>query len=269
MVIASFQNPKIKSLVAQRRGRERASAGTMLVEGYEELSLALASGVRLRELYYCPELMAASNQLGLLDHAGMISADRYELTRPVFEKVAYRQGADGWLAVAPAPATSLDRIRLDASSLVLVCEGVEKPGNLGAMLRTADAVGASGVVAIDMPTDWGNPNIVRASKGAIFSVPVAEASAAEVLAWLHKAGVKLVAATPAAEQLYTNAELTGPVAIAVGTEKQGLSESLLRAADAPVRIPMAGAVDSLNVATSAALLLYEVVRQRAYANIEA
>jgi RNA methyltransferase, TrmH family len=267
MKLTSFQNPKVKVLMAQRRGRERAAAGIMLVEGYEELMLALASGVVLHEVYYCPELMGAPEQLALLEYEGASQADRYELTRPVFEKVAYRQGADGWLAVAPRPATDLKRITLDAASLVLVCEGVEKPGNLGAMLRTADAVGASGVVAVDMPTDWGNPNIVRASKGAIFSVPVAEASAEEVQAWLREAGVRLVAAAPAATQMYTDVDLTGPVAIAVGTEKQGLTASLLAAADIPVRIPMAGRVDSLNVATSAALLLYEAVRQRSYAKI--
>src|SRR5690606_16644614 len=146
--------------------------------------------------------------------------------------------------------------------LVLVCEAVEKPGNLGAMLRTADAAGVHAVVAADPVTDWGNPNLVRASKGTVFSVPVASDPTDAVVAWLERTGTPLVAATPEGEVEHTEVDYTGPVAVAVGAEKHGLGPALLAAARHRVRIPMQGRANSLNVATSAAILLYEAVRRR-------
>lgn len=259
MLISSLQNPKIKQLVAWRKGRERVSDGVMLIEGYEELTLALAAGTQLREIYYCPELMGG-NQRSLLQEVG--EAGVFELTRTVFEKVAYREGPDGWLAVAQVSRRRLAELQLRDRPLVLVIEGVEKPGNIGAMLRTADAAGADAVVIIDAPTDLGNPNIVRSSKGTLFTVPVVEAQRDEVLSWLKQQGIALLAATPSAQQAFTAVDMTGGVAVAVGAEKPGLTDELMAAAQVRVRIPMAGKIDSLNVATSAALLLYEAVRQR-------
>jgi TrmH family RNA methyltransferase len=162
----------------------------------------------------------------------------------------------------PAVATDLAGLRLDPDPLLLVCEAVEKPGNLGAILRTADAAGAAAVLAADPITDWGNPNLVRASKGTVFAVPVASADTSQVLGWLRERGIAVVAATPHADVAYPDVDLTGPVAIVVGAEKEGLSQTWLRAADHRVRIPMAGRANSLNVATSAAILAYEAVRQR-------
>jgi len=263
MIITSPHNPRIKHLIDLKRGRERAAAGVMRVEGLAELELAIAAGVQPREVYYCPELMAdPARELPLLVRAGVPTSDQYELTRAVFEKCAYREGPDGWLAVAPVPQHSLADLKLSANPLLLVIEGVEKPGNIGAMLRTADAAGVAAVLLIDAPTDLGNPNIVRSSKGTVFSLPVVETSRAEALAWLAAQHVTLVAATPAADQVYTAAGLMGPVAVAVGAERPGLTGELMAAASLQVRIPMAGKIDSLNVATSAALLLYEAVRQR-------
>jgi RNA methyltransferase, TrmH family len=146
--------------------------------------------------------------------------------------------------------------------LLLVCERVEKPGNLGAMLRTADAAGLTALIAADPVTDWGNPNVIRASKGTVFSVPVASATAGDVLAWLADLALTVVAATPDADLLVTDADLTGPTAIVVGSETHGLPARWLAAADVRVRIPMFGRADSLNVATSAAIVAYEAVRQR-------
>jgi TrmH family RNA methyltransferase len=185
------------------------------------------------------------------------------MSRPVFEKVAYREGPDGWLAVADVPQRKLADIVLGERPLVLVIEGVEKPGNIGAMLRTADAAGVDAVIVINASTDLGNPNIVRSSKGTVFCVPVVEAGLGEVVEWLARHGVRLLAATPAADAVYTAVDLAGGVAVAVGAEKPGLSDELMDAAALRVRIPMAGKIDSLNVATSAALLLFEAVRQRA------
>ncbi len=260
MIISSPQNAKIKELAALQRRRERVAAGVTLVEGYEELTVALASGAWPRELYYCPELMGDASQLKLLERVAGVGA--VELGRAAFEKAAYRESPDGWLGVFGAVETRLDRLVVGQRPLILVCEAVEKPGNLGAMLRTADAVGADAVIAPAAVTDWSNPNIVRASKGTLFTVPVAEATPEELVAWLKDRQIQLLAATPAATQSYWEVTMTGAMAVAVGAEKYGLSEVLLQAADVRVQIPMHGRIDSLNVATSGALLLYEAMRQR-------
>ena len=165
-------------------------------------------------------------------------------------------GADG--VALPADLDDL----LGSIPLVLVCQGVEKPGNLGAILRTADAAGVSAVVAADPVTDWGNPNVVRGSKGTVFSVPVAAAPTSETLEWLRDKNIPLIATTPDTDVMHTDIDLSGPVAVAVGTEKYGLTDEMLGAATSRVRIPMVGQVNSLNVATSAAIVLYEAMRQR-------
>jgi RNA methyltransferase, TrmH family len=264
--ITSLANPRVKQLVALRRRRAREHSDVMLVEGQAEIELALAAGVRPATLYYCPALhgpgLASPVALPLAERAAALGAEIIEVSRPVFEKVSYREGPDGWLAVMPAVPTDLGRLDPGPCPLVLVCAGLEKPGNLGAILRTADAAGAAAVIAADPVTDWANPNVIRASKGTVFSVPVASAAAAEVLDWLAARGLRIVAATPAAGQLVTDADLTGPVAIAVGAEQTGLPEEWLARADVQVRIPMFGRADSLNVSASAAILAYEAVRQR-------
>ncbi len=259
--ITSPANPRIKQLVALRRRRGREHAAGTLVEGLAEISLALAAGVRPQALYYCPELIAPDS-LAVTAQAASAGADIIRVSRPVFEKISYREGPDGWLAVVPAVPDRLDRLRLSAQPLVLICAGLEKPGNLGAILRTADAAGVDAVIAADPVTDWANPNVIRASKGTVFSVPVASASTPEALAWISDHGLQVVAATPTAHQLVTETDLTGPTAIAVGAEQAGLSAEWLKRADVTVRIPMFGLADSLNVSTSAAIISYEAVRQR-------
>lgn len=261
--ITSPANPRLKQLVALRRRRARDEAGVTVVEGFEELELALDAGVRPRTLFYSPELMLdPSTQLGVVDGARASGVETVKVSRSAFEKVAYRQGPDGFLALVPAVRGSLTDLRLPPAPLVLLCEGLEKPGNLGAMLRTADAAGVDAVVAVDPVTDWGNPNVVRGSKGTVFSVPVASATLGDTLGWLRAAGMLLVATTPDTEIQHTDADLTGGVAIAVGTEKYGLTDEALRAADVRVRIPMRGRVNSLNASAAAAVVVYEAVRQR-------
>jgi len=259
--ITSPANPRIKQLVALRRRRARDEAGVTLVEGRAEIELALGAGTRPRSLYYCPALASADGQ-DLADRARALGVDVVRVSRPVFEKISYREGPDGWLAVAPAIETSLAHLDPGPRPLILACAGLEKPGNLGAILRTADAAGVAAVIAADPVTDWGNPNVVRASKGTVFCVPVAAATSAETLRWVAGNGLRLVAASPAGEVPLTGADLTGPVAIAVGSESEGLSAEWLANADITVRIPMFGRADSLNVSTSTAILVYEVVRQR-------
>lgn len=263
MIITSPHNPRIKQVIALRDRRARKQTGLMRVEGYEELVLALESGVRPAALFYCPSLFLSTEQARLLDRVRQTGAELVEVDERIFAKIAYREGADGWLAIFPAPRNTLDALHLGPTPFVVVAEAIEKPGNLGAILRTADAAGVDAVVASDPLTDWGNPNIVRASKGTIFTVPAAEAGSAQTITWLREHKLQIVAAAPEASVLYTQADFCRPVAIAVGTEKHGLSQAWLDAADVAVRIPMFGRVNSLNVATAAALLIYEVVRQRA------
>lgn len=260
-VITSPSNPRVKELVALRRRRAREQTRTTLVEGTEELALALEAGVVPTVVHHCPELMHEAGP-PVVARARDAGAHVVELSRAAFEKAAYREGPDGVLAVVPAPGSALAEISLPADAFVLVVEGVEKPGNLGAMLRTADAVGVDLVVAADPVTDWGNPNVVRGSKGTVFALPVAAAPAAEAWAWLHEQGVRVVATTPDTTTLHTETGYAGAVAVAVGSEKHGLTEAALAGADVRVRIPMVGRVNSLNVATSAAVVLYEAVRQR-------
>lgn len=263
LVITSPANQRLKDLVTLRRRRARESTGTTLVEGLEETTLALDAGVRPLTLFHCPELML-DPQVGaaLVERARDLGAEIVELGRTAFDKVAYREGPDGILAKVPTPGRRLDEVELPDGALVLLCEGVEKPGNLGAMLRTADAAGVALVLSADPVTDWGNPNVIRSSKGTVFSVPVAAASADEAWAWLAERGVEVVATTPDTDVEHTDADLTGAVAVAVGSEKYGLTDDALARAQHRVRIPMVGQANSLNVATSAAIVVYEAVRQR-------
>ncbi len=261
--VTSAANPRLKAVAALRRRRERDRTGMCVVEGFEELSLAVAAGVVPALVLHCAELMAdPAAQAALLDRCRALGSDTLSVGRQAFERTAYREGPDGFLAVVPSPGMPLATLTVPRGSLVLVCEAVEKPGNLGAMLRSADAAGVAAVVAADPVSDWANPNVIRASKGTVFSVPVATGTLDEVLGWLARTGMRLIATTPDTDTRHTDADLTGAVAVAVGAEKHGLTVAALRAADTRVRIPMAGRADSLNVATSAAVVLYEAVRQR-------
>lgn len=270
-LITSPANPRLKAVVALRRRRVRDQTGTTLVEGHEELAMALASGVRPRTLFVCAELFSPSGLTGTEDigsqpdvvaRSRALGAEVVRLSRAAFEKVAYRQGPDGLLAVVPSVGRALGSLDTGPGDLLLVCQGVEKPGNLGAMLRTADAAGVAAVVTADPVTDWGNPNVVRASKGTVFAVPVAAASTTHTLDWLTAHEMRLVVTTPETDLDYTDVDLTGSVAVAVGAEKHGADDALLAAAAYRVRIPMRGKANSLNVAASAAVVLFEAVRQR-------
>jgi TrmH family RNA methyltransferase len=262
MQITSVKNPRVQSVIALRDKQERDETGLTRVEGYAEIRLVVESGFRPGSLYVCPELIRGSDERALLERIGRSGTEVIEVSRPVFDRMAYRQGGDGWVGVFPTPAKRLDEIVLADPAFVVVAEGIEKPGNLGAILRTADAAGVQAIVSADGITDWGNPNVIRASKGAVYGMNVAEASNEQTLVWLRRHGARIVVATPDAKQVYTRADLTGPIAIVVGAEHAGVSRFWLDRADAAVRIPMVGRVDSLNVATSCALMVYEVVRQR-------
>jgi TrmH family RNA methyltransferase len=260
--ITSARNPRVLALAELRSRRGRDRAGRMLVEGYDELQTALASGARPTALYYSPSLVGDTAQLSMVERARDLGAEVYELSPRVFEKVAYRQSPDGWLAELPAIPADLEGLDPPERPLLLVCAGVEKPGNLGAMLRTAEAAGVDAVIASPTGTDWGNPNVVRASRGSVFAVPVAEAEHAELVRWLRQRGVSIAVADPENGVAYTSAALSGGVAIVVGAESEGVQDAWKDVADVSVRVPMFGRMNSLNVSTSAALVIYEALRQR-------
>lgn len=260
--ISSLQNPRVKQLVKLRDRRPRDEAGVFLVEGYREVRRALEKGVALSELYFAPDWFLGENEPALLAQAESAGAKLFELTRDAFAKVAYRERPDGVLAVAPQWKRALADLFLRENPFLLVVEAIEKPGNLGTILRSADAAGCDAVIVCDPVTDIFNPNVVRASTGVLFSVPLVVESSERVLAWLREKGVRTVATTPAAETLYTAADLRGPLAVVMGSEQYGLSDFWLKNADLPVRIPMAGQADSLNVAMATIITLFEAVRQR-------
>jgi TrmH family RNA methyltransferase len=260
LIITSPSNARLKLLVALRRRRAREESGLTLIEGYAELSLALDAGVVPRTLYHCPELMLEpATQQDVVRRVRALGSDVQQLGRAAFEKVAYREGPDGFLAVVDSVVRTCAELQVGPVPLALICQGVEKPGNLGAMLRTADAAGIEAVVAADPVTDLGNPNLVRASKGTVFSVPVASDTTAKTLKWLSDNGIALAATTPDTDLDYTDVDYTGSIAIAVGAEKHGLTDEILAAAAYKIRIPMSGRANSLNVAASAAVVIYEAV----------
>jgi len=218
-------------------------------------------GVVPTTLYCCPELVSEERS-DLVDRIAVLGSEVVRLGRSAYAKVSYRDSPDGFLAVVPDPTRSLDALELPDDALVLVVEGIEKPGNLGAMLRTAEAAGVHAVVAASPVTDWANPNVVRASKGTLFAVPVANAPTDEVVVWLRGRRTAIVVATPEADRLVTEVDLTGRVALVVGTEHEGVTEAFKAAADHLVKLPMAGRINSLNVSTAAAVTIYEAIRQR-------
>ena len=259
--INSPTNPNIKWLVSLRKRRTREDEGVTIVEGRAELSLALDAGVAPQHLFYCPATASAAESL--LERIDPKITRVASVSDVAFRKASYRQSPDGWLAVVKDPVRRLDQLTLGPSPLVLVCESIEKPGNLGAILRTAEAAGLDAVVAASPLADWGNPNVIRASKGTVFAVPVASAPTAQVVAWLRTHHLAIVVATPDSDDLVTRVDLTRPSAIVVGAEHEGVSALWLDVADAAAKLPMRGHVNSLNVATSAAVVVYEALRQRA------
>lgn len=259
-LITSLQNPKIKEVVKLRDRRPRDETGLFIIEGYRELKRALDAGRQIQTLFFCPELFLGTNEGALRNQCK--SAAQIECTKEVFSKISYRDRPDGLLAVAPQVHLKLSDLKLKKNPFLLVAESIEKPGNLGTILRSCDAAGVDAVIVCDPTTDIHNPNVVRSSVGTLFTLPVVEAGSEETLAFLKKHGIAALAATPHAKHEFTQVDLKVPLAIVVGTEQYGLTENWMKNADIAVRIPMLGVADSLNVASATTILLYEVVRQR-------
>jgi TrmH family RNA methyltransferase len=261
-LIESLQNPKVKNTVRLRDRRHRDEEKRTVLEGYRELSRAFEYGWPLETVFFCPSFFLGGNEFSLLERISAGGVPVFEVKTSVLEKIAYRDRPEGLIAVAPILEKTIDDIPSPPKPLYIVAENLEKPGNLGTILRTADAAGADGVIICDKRTDLFNPNVLRASAAAVFAVPAAECPGEMALEWLRARGVRTVSASPSAKQIYTELDMTGPLAVVVGAEQYGLSRFWLENSDFTVRIPMLGKMDSLNVSAASAVILYEAARQR-------
>ena len=256
MQIESLQNQKIKNLLKlQEKSRERKSQGLFIVEGTQENELAIKGGYEAVEIYICEDIYDSNIKFG--------NPRRFEITRAIFEKLAYRKSTGGIIGVYKTKASKLEDLNLPNNPLIVVLEAVEKPGNLGAVLRTGDGAKVDAVIVCDETVDFFNPNVIRSSVGTLFTNQIASASKEEVLAYLQEQNVQVVSTFLRDEtiSLY-EANFTSGSAIILGTEATGLSDFWADNSDALIKIPMLGFVDSLNVSNAAAICVYEAVRQR-------
>lgn len=283
--ITSAQNRKVKELLTLvEKSKARSAAGLFVVEGQRELGHCLDAGFIPETLFICGEVMAVQNNVVNGAKTGHLAENiegkdgldalvaKAEALNPrlgvvqipafLYEKVAYRGSTEGIIAEVHSVPRSLEDLSLGESPLVMVLESVEKPGNLGAVLRSADAAGADAVIVCDPLTDIWNPNLIRSSVGAVFSVPVAVCTSADAIAFLKKRGIRILTAQLQDSEWYYDTDMTGATALVMGTESTGLTQAWRDSADAHIKIPMLGRLDSLNVSVSAAVLLYEAVRQR-------
>ncbi len=264
-VLTSAQNPRIKQLLAlQQKSSERRKSGLFVIEGQRELQHCIDAGLKVEAVFWCQELAPQlSTFVSSLSHL----TSRFLVSPYVYEKIAYRGSTEGIIAQVTTPHQSLNDLVINTQKgLYVVLERVEKPGNLGAILRSADAAGVSAVIVCDPLTDLYNPNLIRSSIGAIFTVPTVACTSEECIAWLKQQGVQILTAQLQDSNAYYDVDMCRPTAIIMGTESTGLTSIWREAADAHIRIPMLGKLDSLNVSVSAAILMYEALRQRTLAS---
>lgn len=258
--ITSSQNPKIKNLLSLEKPRERKRQGVFVVEGRKEIELALKAGYTFENLFFCEALIAEADVRSL----GIRESLLISVSQEVFQKIAIRESSGGLVAVGRQRDHSLNILQLSANPLVLILESVEKPGNLGAILRTADAAGLDAVIICDTKTDFYNPNVIRSSVGCLFTTQVAAATSEETLSWLRENNIIPYSTYLKASRPYHTVDFTGPCAIVMGTEATGLSDTWTGESQNPIIIPMRGHVDSMNVSTAAAVIIFEALRQRGF-----
>ncbi|SMO60581.1 TrmH family RNA methyltransferase [Solitalea koreensis] len=260
-LISSTHNPKIKNVLKlQEKSSERRNQNLIVFEGNRELGLAISAGFKIRTLFVCPEIWGDEKI------EGVAQRDIFYISKDVFDKIAYREGSDGLVIVAEPKYLSLDTLVLNKTPFLIILEAVEKPGNLGAILRTADAAQVDAVIVCDPKTDIYNPNAIRSSVGCAFTTQIVASTSEEVLHWLKTKNIKSYAAALTAKEFYHETDLASACAIVMGTEATGLSEKWLNEADQQIKIPMRGQIDSLNVSTSTAILAFEAMRQRGFHN---
>lgn len=260
--ITSLQNNRIKNIVKLSKAKERKAQNLFILEGARELTLALSAGYTVDSVFICPELFEKTDYPQVLNT--IRENIQYEVSQQVFEKIAYREGSDGLITLARPKSHTLDDLKLNDNPFIIILEAVEKPGNLGAILRSADAARVDAVIICDPLTDIYNPNAIRSSVGCMFTVPTAICSSEEAKTWLKKNNIKSFAAELKASNWYHEEDYTQPSAIVMGTEADGLTSFWLDNADKRIKIPMRGKIDSLNVSVSTAVITFEAMRQRGF-----
>lgn len=264
--IHSRQNDQVKNLVKLRERKHRDRQDRFLVEGLREIGHAIGAGYVIEDLYYCPEFFSSPAHGAFIDELRKNEALRLtRLSEDAFNKASLREGSDGLLAVALQQGNALADLKLPSNPMLLVLEGIEKPGNLGAILRSADGAGVDAVILVDCVLDLYNPNAIRSSQGLVFALPIVHAEREVLRTWLTKNQIHCCASTPDTSRLHWDVDMRGPTALFMGSESTGLTDYWLEHADQRIRIPMNGRADSLNVAAAAAVCLYEAGRQRAKA----
>ena len=259
-VLSSTSNPKIKFLLSLEKPRERRKQQLFIIEGRKEIMHALNAGYKIGNIFFCIDQLQESNlEPDLIKDKLVIP-----VTQQVFDKIAVRENSGGVIAVAEMKPHNLADVKTTGTPLYLVLESVEKPGNLGAILRTADAAGVDAVIICDPQTDVYNPNVIRSSIGCLFTQTVAIASSTDTIAWLKKNGLAIWCTYLPASQSYHEIDYTKPGAIVMGTEAAGLSQEWIKVASSNIIIPMLGKADSMNVSTSAAVVVFEARRQRGF-----
>jgi TrmH family RNA methyltransferase len=260
--ITSRQNPRVKDAAKLRDRRARERQGRFIVDGAREILRAINAGVVIVEAFVCEPLCVEADARDTRTRLEQTGADIATVTPEVFAKLCFGKGRDGLVAIGGMSSGTLGDIKLPSPPLIAVLEGVEKPGNVGAVLRSADGAGVDAVIVADPRTDLFNPNTIRASLGTVFAANVCTASAAEALAWLREAGVPVFVAKPQAAMNYVEADYRGGAAFVLGSEAEGLSAAWSGSGVTPISLPMRGVADSLNVSATAAVLFYEAQRQR-------
>ncbi|MBF0385957.1 MAG: RNA methyltransferase [Candidatus Omnitrophica bacterium] len=261
-IITSLQNPKIKDIVRLRDSKGREETGLTLIDGVREIRRAIDAGVSFTELFLCREVLGDYEEFDLVKKFLLMRKPVYEAPAGVFNKIIYGNRNEGVLAVCKQPKKNLEAINLSKQPLIIIVESVEKPGNLGAILRSADAAGVDAVLITDTKTDLYNPNVIRSSIGTVFNVSSVVTNNEGALKFIKSNNIKIFAASPEASMLYVEADFRKPTAIILGSEEAGLSIFWKDHADYKMKIPMRGKGDSLNVSSTAAILVYEALRQR-------
>lgn len=260
--ISSVQNPEIRELITiKEKKKGRNSSGLFVLEGLREFGLARDAGYAFTKYFICPEILPAEQWQEYIDPAAGIPIRT--VSKEVYDRIAYRGKTEGLIALAKSRSHSLEDLgSLPDNPLILIAEAPEKPGNLGGMLRTADAAGVDAVLVADMKGDLYNPNVIRSSVGCLFTLPIVTGDSKILIAYMEDNRIPIYAAALQDSIPYTDVDLTGPTAIVVGTESTGLTPIWREVAAERIRIPMDGAIDSMNVSVSAAILIFEAKRQR-------
>jgi len=257
--ITSTQNPKIKNIVKlQQKSSERKSQNLIVIEGLREISLAVKAGFSIKSVFICSDIVLPEVVMNELK----LDFQYFDVSKDVYNKLAYRESTEGIIALAEPKFYQLDNLKLRENPIIIILESVEKPGNLGAILRTADAAKVDAVIISEPLTDIYNPNIIRSSVGCVFTNQIVACSSDDAIQWLKRKGIKSHAAALTAKKYYHQMDLSGPVAFVMGTEADGLTDKWLKSTDEQVIIPMSGEIDSLNVSISTAILVFEAMRQR-------